>query len=726
MESGDEAGRQRVLAFIREQAPELEEMTSRLMTVIRTRRTTGLTDPEQTVAVSKERLFDAITQVLLFVSKEAPVVVLLDDLQWADSGSLQLFHYIARSARDRRLLFLGTYRTEDLLPEGEGTAHPLVDTMQRMSREELFRKIELEGLGPEGVNLMVRFILRRAVFSADFQASLYRETGGNPFFVIEVLKLLRDEGVITERRGVWRERREITRADIPERVYDVVIRRIERLTDDQRELLQIASVAGSRFISGALENIAATKRVRVLQTLNRLERLHQLIRSEADAYLFSHQKIREILYDEIPPELRREYHLAYGTYLEGEVTQGGREPVTDLAYHFFFGGAHARALPYLVRAGDASGRVFAYREARDYYRWANEALSGDGDIPDREALEGALLYKLGFMSSRLGDIPTALDCLQRSAEAAERAGDLQLTARAQERVGQIHARSGQYGLATRQYRKSIENFGKLGDQKALCEILVRAANIPFEQGDWKRVQSYYTRALRIARQTNHRQQIATIHMNSGIMASIRGDVGRALSRYEKSRAIYEEVNDQAGLAKVYLNLGWSYAGQKEWERAREAYQQALEISQETRNILQEAECYLNLAEVLLETADLRGSKRACVKALEIFKKLNNQLGIADIFKTLGQVATAERKWEEARSYFEESISRNEALGHGLGAGGGHLEYARMLKALGDLDVAVAEIDRSVAWFEKVDAKEELNAVQDLRKEIEALQYLIDV
>ena len=617
LESREKEGHQKLLTFIREEAPELEELTSRLVTAIRTRRRTRASDPDATIATSKERLFEAITQVLLFLSEEAPVVLLLDDLQWADSGSLQLFHYIARNAQERRLLILGTYRTEDMLPEEEGVSHPLADTVQRMSREGIFRKVELRGLGPEEVNLMLRFIFQRAIFSEDFRTSLYRETGGNPFFVIEVLKLLRDEGVIFERKGIWREQREITRADIPDRVYDVVARRVERLTEAQRELLQIAAVAGERFTSEALANISDEKRVKVLQALSKLERIHQLIRSEGEVYLFSHAKIREILYDEISPELRQEYHLAYGNYLKDRATGEREEPVADLAYHFYRGGAPDRALPYLVRAGDRAARVFAYREARDCYRWALEVLPDAGEVRDRNDLERTLLYRLGLVYNRLGEVQGALDHLQRAEALAEQGGDLRAMAEIQRWIGTIQVRVGSYDQATERYRQSMENFRRAGDQKALCEVLVQAANIPFEQGDWKRVQAHYARALRIARKVGDRRQIATIYMSLGIMASIREEGDRALELYEKSRAIYEEIKDWIGLAQVYLNQGWSYAGRKAWDKAQAAYEKALTISRKTRNIFRESECYLNIAEVLLGTSDLKGSKRVCLKALDL-------------------------------------------------------------------------------------------------------------
>ena len=722
LESRDEGEHQRLDKFFREEAPELKDLIPRFMTMIRTRRTMGLIHPDETIATSRERLFEAITQVLLFLSRGTPVCLLLEDLQWADSGSLQLLYYIGRTAKPQSLIILGTFRIEDLIPDTDGTPHSLLETMQRMSREEIFRKIELKGLGFEATNLLVRFMFRRNMFSAGFRASLYKETGGNPLFIIEVLKLLRDDGVISDRKGIWRERREITSGDIPERVYDVVVRRVERLNEDDRELLQIAAVAGDKFTSQALTNVSEMKRLHVLKALNRLERAHQLIGSEGEAYGFTHPKTREVLYEEISPELRREYHLAYGTYLEGGSVGKKRELVVDLARHFYYGGAFKKATPYLIRAGDRAGGVFAYPEARNFFEWALETL-GDGDSDKRNSLECSLHYRLGDIYNRLGDIQKGLSHLKISEDLAKQKDDFRMEAQVQQRMGHIYFRSGGYDRATERYEKSADNFRRIDDREALCRVLVDSAKIPFEQGDWKGVKAYYVSALRIARQVGDRSQTAIIYMNSGIMASIQGELDRALHRYGKSRKIFEELKEWRNLARLWLNQGWSLAGRKEWGKAREAYRHALKISKKTRDIFSESECYLNVAEVLLATSDLKGSKRACLKALEIFEKVNDQLCIADVFKTLGQVATVERKWEEGHSYFKKSISVNESLKNLLGAGGAHMEYSRMLKDLGNLDGALAELERSMTCFQTINAKEDLKMAGEIKKEVEALHYL---
>ena len=720
LDPADEAERERVLAFIREEAPELLELTTHLMTVIRTLRVTGMGTQEETIATSKERLFEAITQVLLFLSREAPVVLLLEDLQWADSGSLQLLHYIARSAANQRLLVLGTYRTEELLPDVDGSSHPLTDTLQRMSAEGICQKIELAGLAPDALNTMLRRIFRRAMFSPEFRASLHRETGGNPLFVVEVLKLLRDEGGIYEQRGTWRERREVAFDAIPERVYDVVLRRIERLSEDQRELLQVAATVGDRFTSAALSEVSECERVPVLRTLNRLERVHQLIRSEGDGYAFTHAKIREALYTEIPPELQREYHLAYGAFLEAHATPGGRAAVSDLARHFHLGGASSRALPYLVQAGDRASRMFAYKEAAEFYRWAVADLSTLAAKRRPRGLEASLLTRFGGVCSRLGDRQGALRLLQEAERRAEEEDDGGTVGKVRQKIGKIHYSAGDYDAARRQYRRSAERLAEAGDKRALCGVLLDAAMIPFQQGDWSRARFLYSRVLRIARQTKDRRRIATVRMNTGIMASIQGVTDRALKLYDRSRPLFEESSDWTRLSQVWINQGKTRAVRREWDEATKAYDQALKIARRIRDIHLEAQCHLNLAEVMLERSELKRSRRACLKALDIFRRIGKRMSVAESLKTLGQVAALRREWDDAERYFRESISINESLRHPLYAGGAHLEFARMLKAKGDLEEAAHEAQRSVSFFEEIDASEELNRAEALRAEVEAL------
>ena len=721
--AGDEDGQKRLLAFIRDEAPELRELTSRLMTVINTRLTGNPFESTETGVVSRERLFEAVSQTLLFLSGERPVVLLLDDLQWADSGTLQLLHYVLRYTSERRLLILGTVRSEDLLPDREGEAHPVADALQRMNMEGLIQKVELSGLDHRGVSLMARFVFRRALFSSGFRSSLYKETGGNPLFVLEVLRLLRDEGIIFERGGIWRERREITSEDIPDRVYDVVVRRIERLSEDQRELLQLAAVAGERFSSTMLSSIAGEERVAVLRELDRMLRRHQLLRSDGEAYSFSHPKIREILYEEISGELRQEYHLTCGKYLEDRAQRGTRVTAGDLARHFFHGGVSEKALPHLIRAGDQATRVFAYREACDFYRWAFQSLASRRQSPETIRLRTSLQFKLGSVYKRLGVIDAALDNLKCADGLARDLDDHSMAGEAQLAMGQIHFRSGNYELAIQRYQKAVEHFKMAGDPRSVSRVLVNAANISFRQGKWVQVQANYARALKIARKEKDRRQIAIIHMNLGIMASIRGNGECAQKHYEKSRQTFEQLNDWQNLAKISLNEGWFYAGKKDWSRAQQAYETALSISKRTRNIASEAKCFLNLAEVLLETHHLKGSKRACLKALEIFNRINNKGPLADVYKTLGQVARIERRWDEARAYFAKSISINESLENPFGSGGARMEYSRMLLDMGDLKSAEEEAGRSVAWYEKIGAVEELNLAATLKREAQALQVV---
>jgi predicted ATPase len=198
-------------------------------------------EPEQ----ARFRLFDGITTFLKNAGRGQLLVLVLDDLHWADKSSLLLLQFLAGELRDARLLVVGTYRDVEL-----GRQHPLSQTLAELARGQLSRRVLLRGLGERDVN---RFIEITAGLKppAGLVATVYRETEGNPFFVNEVVRLLVAEGRLEQPGGTrsWS-------IDIPEGVKAVVGRRLDRLSAECNRVLIIASVIGREFDLAALERVS--------------------------------------------------------------------------------------------------------------------------------------------------------------------------------------------------------------------------------------------------------------------------------------------------------------------------------------------------------------------------------------------------------------------------------------------------------------------------------------
>ncbi|HEY6147910.1 MAG TPA: AAA family ATPase, partial [Thermoanaerobaculia bacterium] len=183
---------------------------------------------------SEEELWEVLDQLVAFIADERPLVLVIEDLQWADEASLRLFHFLARRVPRRRLLLVGTYRPEEIVTEPGGRAHPLPGLLQLLSREERFERIELPRLRRDDVREILDRLYPRHSWGDDFPTLLYRETEGNPFFLVEILKLLTGERVLEEREGGWVLRTTVDRISIPEKVFDVVMRRLGRLGPRER------------------------------------------------------------------------------------------------------------------------------------------------------------------------------------------------------------------------------------------------------------------------------------------------------------------------------------------------------------------------------------------------------------------------------------------------------------------------------------------------------------
>ncbi|MBI4517691.1 MAG: protein kinase [Deltaproteobacteria bacterium] len=375
-------------------------------------------EPEQ----ARFRLFDSITAFLKNAANRQPLVVIIDDLHWADKPSLLLLQFLARELSSSRLLVLGTYRDVELRRQ-----HPLSHSLGELAREQLSRRILLRGITAGDVARYLELTAGKVAPAALVNA-VYRETDGNPFFVTEIARLLIAEGRLDAegRDAEWG----IT---IPQSVREVVGRRLDRLSERCNQLLTIASVMGREFSLSALERVSELPAEQLIENLEEAmaARIITELPRAVGRYSFAHALVRETLYGELTTTRRVRLHRQIAAVLEEFYAANPESHMAELAYHFYEaapGGDVERAIAYATRAAERATALLAHEEAVVHYERALQALELQPPIGGRRRCE--LLLALGDAQRYAGDFAKAREAFRAAASVARTLGSNESFARA--------------------------------------------------------------------------------------------------------------------------------------------------------------------------------------------------------------------------------------------------------------------------------------------------------
>ena len=387
-------------------------------------------EPEQ----ARFRLFDSVTTFLKNASKLQPLVVILDDLHWADKPSLLLLQFLARDLKDASILVIGTYRDMEL-----GRQHPLSQTLGELSRQGLSARIVLRGLTEQDV---ARFIEMTTGIKPQEKlvSTVYQQTEGNPFFLSEIVRLLVVEGQL--------ERPQVTTASgvrIPEGVREVIGRRLDQLSDECNRILTVASVIGREFSLDALEPLSDVTVDQLLELLDEAmaARVINELPQAVGQYSFVHALIRETLYDEISTARRVRFHRRIGETLEELYGNSPDSHLTELAYHFFQAspaGNGDKAIDYAIRAARRATTLLAYEEAAGHYEHARVVIELQDEVDQEQ--RGEMSLALGEAYSKAGNNAKAREAFLQAADIARKRGAPEQLARAALDIGMGMAGSG--------------------------------------------------------------------------------------------------------------------------------------------------------------------------------------------------------------------------------------------------------------------------------------------
>ncbi|HKO45335.1 MAG TPA: protein kinase [Pyrinomonadaceae bacterium] len=336
----------------------------------------------------EERLlfFDAVASVFARLAKKNGLLFYADDLHWADRGTLWLLGHLLRQLREERVLIVGAYRETEL-----DRAHPLAKSLVDWNRERLVTRIALRRFDQQETSEQLGALLGESV-SGDFANAVHRETEGNPFFVEEVLKALIDKGSVRRESGRWK-RCDLDELVIPQSVKEAIGSRLDRVSKDCNEVLRAAAVLGKTFTFDELLATAGDqKEDALLDALDEAVGAQLIGTTRSEAFTFTHDKIREVLYEELNPIRRRRLHRHAAEAFEKR-SATSHCAVEKLAHHYILAGDYEQGLKYAKQAAAEAERVFAFEDAIAAYGRARDcahALELIDEERDQEEAIGKL------------------------------------------------------------------------------------------------------------------------------------------------------------------------------------------------------------------------------------------------------------------------------------------------------------------------------------------------
>ncbi|MDX1521648.1 MAG: tetratricopeptide repeat protein, partial [Anaerolineae bacterium] len=617
----------------------------------------------------RARLLEQVSSLILNMAGEQPTLLLLDDLHFADPGSLDLLETLVRRAKGTSLLIAAAYRDVALSYD-----NPVNHLISALTPAKLAYTIPLRRLPKKGVAQLLLALLGDSV-SAGFVHSIYEATEGNPLFVEEVIKGLAVDGQIRLRNGRW-EQRDTDRLNVPGSIKSVLGGRLKRIKKSTFELLQLAAVIGRTFsldllssateqedesIQFSIEEALRYQLVEVAQVFDEPDQKAVNVR-----YQFQHALIRETLYEELRPLRRRQLHRKVAAAMEQlAATKKTNMSPAVLAHHFIAAAQEERAVPYLRHAGSAAGEVYANVEAVDYLSQAREILEDVAHDLQGEALVFNLTKQFDLLSEErdilnvMGDSSRELEGLERLLELATTLKDDERWVKVTAQLAAYYWRVGKLSQAEETAQRALEMAKKNDDTEGKLFSLEQIARVLWTRRDAASM-DFATEALELARQLTDRQREGRLmELIASIYTDTLNDIERAALYFAQALEICREVGNRYEEAWTLWGMGRLALLVDDFTGALERFNTSRKISEEIGSTLQTGWDIYLAGDAWYGLGDYERAWEQYEQAQTIFETAHHQRGMISSLISLGIVCSIRGELIDAEYYLEEARQQAE-------------------------------------------------------------------
>ena len=642
----------------------------------------------------------ARTALRRFVELDAahhPIVIVLDDLQWADGDTLSMIGDLAAKLSGSPTVLIAAARPEMLVQSGswgEGVAD--------------HTRIDLRHLDPDDAEQMFKNLLARCKdIPEDTAQSAVEMTGGNPAFMEQLVRLFMDNGTITIHQGAWTiDPDKAAETELPITIEEAIEARISALESEERDLLEKGAVFGNVFWVSAVIALSRLERPipEILPGPLELEwgegedvrrRLSDLVSilAERDYLLpldaedssiagdvevvFKHNLERELISRSTEPAKLSRYYLTAAQWLEAKLPTLRDEQLEFLATLYERGGDKRRAARCYLQGADRARSRYSPEEARGLYE-KGLAMLGEADAPARIDA----LHNLGDVLEQAGKSDEAQVLFVEMLHLAWRYDNLNKAGAAYSRIARGLRRTGRYDLAMEHLRRAHELFERSRDDRGIASTLDDMGRVHWLRGGYSQALDFHRQALTIRRALGDRRSIALSLANIGRVHHDSGNFKAAIAQFREALDLRRDISDLVGIVQSLCDLGGVHAEDGNHEAA-------LELLGEARALAMEIGDKLALADVLSRSGEVKGAMGRggeAVKDLSDAKNLAQNLGdrvaLAVTHQRLAQVQLQLGNLEAADVEAHAAVAVSQSVGLRVHIGCGYRVKAEVAVALG--------------------------------------------
>lgn len=610
----------------------------------------------------RQQIFLAVRDLILAEARQKPVVLILEDLHWADSGSLEMLDYLLDSLVRNPIVIVAVSRsfTDGKLAEIAARAAELLRLR--------FMDLSLKSLSPDQSDRLFSQLLSIQNMPESMRAHIVQRAAGIPLYLEEILRMLMDRKLLVRVEGHWQlaEKVDLAKLGVSDTIEGLILTRFDHLELIQRHILKVASVIGRSFtralIAECLPTLTADEVSQSMMVL--LEREFVLVdASPGGEYMFKHLLVADTIYSTLLKREKKELHGRVAETIEKLFAHDLENQVDVLARHFLWSDHEERALHYLILAGQKSARNFNSSQAQKYFEDAQALISrvvhtAQQSIQVHMGLGDALYLAGSYPESRTA-FQCAIELLNDRPDA-----DPEIVCKIQRKIGMTHESQGDYDEAL----VCLEAAGKalLGHGREFwaehSQILNDTGWIHFRRGDLDEAEKYLSQAQIHAEKAARLDIVSSVYNRLGGIYYQKDQLKDARVFVAKSIAIREEIGDILGVARSYNNLGnlgWKLG---DWDGALDSFKRSAELQARLGDMEGIIMLNGNLGLLQIDRGYTDEAAEYLEKALDQAEQIGHNLHVALSNHNLSVLYAALQNWQTALSHSLRSEAMLKSLG----------------------------------------------------------------